>query len=189
MSVYSVRATPDEKMRHLPGDDLIAEPLQSLTHAITVRCRSYRRHGLPEWVTRWLVPPGHFVMQRKQLLGIARRAEQVAGIRQPSGCRPALRRRSARRLGIESSRDRNAAATARDPESGDPSRLFGWGVTFSPTVGKSERPDAAQTAFAGSIVRPLRRLGSVMAVAGMDCQHRTRRRSQNLVGHAAHQQP
>jgi hypothetical protein len=38
MSAYSVRATPDEKMRHLPGDDLIAEPLQSLTHAITVRC-------------------------------------------------------------------------------------------------------------------------------------------------------
>ena len=48
--------------------------------------RSYRLHGLPEWVTRWLVPPGHFVMQRKQLLGIARRAERVAGIRQPSGC-------------------------------------------------------------------------------------------------------
>ena len=86
MSVYSVRATSDEKMRHLPGDDLIAEPLQSLTHAITVRCRSYRLYGLPEWATRWLVPPGHFVMQRKQLLGIDRRAERVAGIRQPSGC-------------------------------------------------------------------------------------------------------
>lgn len=191
MSTHSVRATPDEKMRHLPGDDLIADPLQSLTHAITVRCapeqvwpwlaqmgagragwysydaidnggkrsaeriipelqtievgylfpwlpgasegfillacepghalvlgapapdgstivtwafvleartdgtsrlivrargsRAYRLHGLPEWVTRWLVPPGHFVMQRKQLLGIARRAELMAGIRQPSG--------------------------------------------------------------------------------------------------------
>jgi hypothetical protein len=190
MSAYSVRATPDEKLRHLPGDDLIAEPLQSLTHAITVRCapeqlwpwlaqmgagragwysydaidnggkrsadriipefqtievghlfpwlpgategftllacepgralvlgatapdgtpvvtwafvlesqtggttrlivrargsRAYRFHDLPAWVTRRVVPPGHFVMQRKQLLGIARRAEWAAGVRPPT---------------------------------------------------------------------------------------------------------
>ena len=187
MSAYSVRATPDEKLRHLPGDDLIAEPLQSLTHAITVRCapghvwpwlaqmgagrggwysydaidnggkpsadriikelqtievgylfpwlpgategftllecepghalvlgatapdgtpvvtwafvlesqvggttrlivrargsRAYRFQGLPAWVTRRVVPAGHFVMERKQLLGIARRAELAAGVR------------------------------------------------------------------------------------------------------------
>jgi hypothetical protein len=186
MSAYSVRATPDEKLRHLPGDDLIAEPLQSLTHAITVRCapeqvwpwlaqmgagrggwysydaidnggkpsadriipelqtievgylfpwlpgategftllacepghalvlgatapdgtpvvtwafvlesqsggstrlivrargsRAYRFRGLPAWVTRRVVPAGHFVMERKQLLGIARRAELAAGV-------------------------------------------------------------------------------------------------------------
>jgi hypothetical protein len=186
MPAYSVRATPDEKVRHLPGDDLIAEPLQSLTHAITVRCAprqvwpwlaqmgagrggwysydaidnggkpsaerilpelqtievgylfpwlpgategfvllacepdralvlgapgsdgspvvtwafvlegktegttrlivrargspAYRFHGLPEWVTRRVVPAGHFVMERKQLLGIARRAE-LASVR------------------------------------------------------------------------------------------------------------
>jgi hypothetical protein len=187
MSAYSVRATPDEKMRHLPGDDLIGEPLQSLTHAITVRCspaqvwpwlaqmgagragwysydaidnggkhsadriipelqtievgylfpwlpgategftllacepgrslvlgapafdgsalvtwafvveprtdgttrlivrargsRAYRFQGLPEWVTRRVVPAGHFVMERRQLLGIARRAELAGGVR------------------------------------------------------------------------------------------------------------
>jgi hypothetical protein len=186
MSVRSVRATPDEKMRHLPGDDLIADPLQSLTHAITVRCapeqvwpwlaqmgagragwysydaidnggkrsaervipelqtievgyllpwlpgategfillacepghalvlgalapdgspivtwafvleaqtdgttrlivrargsRAYRFQGLPEWVTRRVVPAGHFVMERRQLLGIARRAELAAAV-------------------------------------------------------------------------------------------------------------
>jgi hypothetical protein len=189
MSIYSVRATPDEKLRHLPGDDLIADPLQSLTHAITVRCapeqvwpwlaqmgagrggwysydavdnggkpsadriipelqtievgylfpwlpgavegftllacepghalvlgatapdgtpivtwafvlesqnggttrlivrargsRAYRFQGLPAWVTRRVVPAGHFVMERKQLLGIARRAELAAGVRRP----------------------------------------------------------------------------------------------------------
>ena len=188
MSDYSVRATRDEKRRPLPGDELIPDPLASLTHAITIRCapehvwpwlaqmgagragwysydaidnggqpsadrivpalqaievgylfpwlpgasegfnvlacdpgralvlgapvtegapvvtwafvleprdggttrlivrargsRTYRFHGLPDWVTRRLVPPGHFVMQRKQLLGIAQRAERVAGVRE-----------------------------------------------------------------------------------------------------------
>lgn len=190
MSTHSVRATAEEKRRQLPGDDLIVDPLASLTHAITVRCvpeqvwpwlaqmgagrggwysydvidnggrrsaeriipelqtievgylfpwlpgasegfnllacepghalvlgapalggspvvtwafvlehgtggttrlivrargsREYRFHRLPEWVTRLVVPPGHFVMQRKQLLGIARRAELVAGVRRPA---------------------------------------------------------------------------------------------------------
>lgn len=185
MSAYSVRATPDERLRHLPGDELIAEPLQSLTHAITVRCapeqvwpwlaqmgagragwysydaidnggkhsaeriipelqtievgylfpwlpgategfillawelghalvlgapapdgspivtwafvlerrtdgttrlivrargsRDYRLRGLPAWVTRRVLPAGHFVMERRQLLGVARRAELAAG--------------------------------------------------------------------------------------------------------------
>ena len=31
--------------------------------------------GLPKWAVNTLVPLGHFVMERKQLLGIARRAE------------------------------------------------------------------------------------------------------------------
>ena len=56
----------------------ILEPLADRTTRLIVRARgsqAYRFRGLPEWVTRWLVPPGHFVMQRKQLLGIARRAE------------------------------------------------------------------------------------------------------------------
>lgn len=36
----------------------------------------YRFHGLPPWLVRRIVPFGHFGMQRKQLLGIARRAEE-----------------------------------------------------------------------------------------------------------------
>jgi len=39
--------------------------------------RSYGFHGLPMWVVKQIVPPGHFVMQRKQLVGIARRAEHT----------------------------------------------------------------------------------------------------------------
>ena len=34
--------------------------------------------GLPHWTVKTLVPWGHLVMQRKQLLGIARRAEAAA---------------------------------------------------------------------------------------------------------------
>ena len=196
MSSHSVRATSDEKRRRLPGDDLIAKPFASLTHAITIRCTAdqvwpwiaqmgagragwysydafdnggrrsaeriipelqdvqvgylfpwlpgaiagflvldceagrfvvlgapdrnglpivtwtfhleplsggmtrllvrarastaYQFHGLPAWVIRRVVPPGHFVMQRKQLLGIAARAESAAGVRRSSWmCDPA----------------------------------------------------------------------------------------------------
>jgi hypothetical protein len=35
----------------------------------------YHFLGLPHWVLKRIVPLGHYVMQRKQLLGIARRAE------------------------------------------------------------------------------------------------------------------
>lgn len=35
----------------------------------------YRPYGLPEWLAVGLGRPAHFIMQRKQLLGIARRAE------------------------------------------------------------------------------------------------------------------
>jgi hypothetical protein len=51
MSSHSVRATPFESRRLLPGDDLIAHPLASLTHAITIRCA-------PEAVWPWLVQMG-----------------------------------------------------------------------------------------------------------------------------------
>jgi hypothetical protein len=37
----------------------------------------YQFHGLPWWLTRRVMPAVHFVMQRKQLLGIAGRAETV----------------------------------------------------------------------------------------------------------------
>jgi hypothetical protein len=37
--------------------------------------RGYAFHGLPWWLARRIVPVVHFVMQREQLLGIARRAE------------------------------------------------------------------------------------------------------------------
>ena len=51
MSSHSVRATPYESRRVLPGDDLIAHPLASLTHAITIRCA-------PEAVWPWLAQMG-----------------------------------------------------------------------------------------------------------------------------------
>ena len=38
----------------------------------------YRFHGLPLWLTRRVVRVVHFIMQRKQLLGIASRAESCA---------------------------------------------------------------------------------------------------------------
>ena len=33
----SVRATPEERLHALPGDELIKEPIGSLDHAITIR--------------------------------------------------------------------------------------------------------------------------------------------------------
>jgi hypothetical protein len=47
---------------------------------LIVRARAgagYQFHSMPWWLAKRIVPFGHFVMQRKQLLGIARRAEQV----------------------------------------------------------------------------------------------------------------
>jgi hypothetical protein len=38
----------------------------------------YRFHGLPLWLTRRVVRVVHFIMQRKQLLGIRSRAERCA---------------------------------------------------------------------------------------------------------------
>jgi hypothetical protein len=47
----SVRANPNERARTLPGDELIAAPLASLTHAITIRAS--RRDVWP-----WLIQMG-----------------------------------------------------------------------------------------------------------------------------------
>ena len=62
----------------------LIEPQTGGTTRLIVRARAseaYQFRGLPHWVVKRLVPPGHFVMQRKQLLGIARRAELSAGVR------------------------------------------------------------------------------------------------------------
>jgi hypothetical protein len=154
----SVRATPLERGRALPGDELIAAPIGTLTHAITVRrparevwpwlaqmgavgtlfpavpgatdgfhvlqldtghslvlgwrpaqnaspimtwafvletvneaatrlvvraraARGYAFYGLPPSIGMPFIRLGHFIMQRKQLLGIASRAES----RRPPG--------------------------------------------------------------------------------------------------------
>jgi hypothetical protein len=45
---------------------------------LIVRARAggdYRFHGFPKWATGLIIPPIHFIMQRKQLIGIAGRAE------------------------------------------------------------------------------------------------------------------
>src|SRR5947208_1535763 len=47
----SVRCRWDERARPLPGDDLISEPIRSITHAITIR-RS------PREVWQWLAQMG-----------------------------------------------------------------------------------------------------------------------------------
>ena len=51
---------------------------QARSTRLLVRVRgshAYQFHGLPQWVVKRIVPAGHYVMERKQLLGIARRAE------------------------------------------------------------------------------------------------------------------
>jgi hypothetical protein len=39
--------------------------------------QGYRFHGLPEWLSNPAIRLVHFVMQRKQLLGIVRRVEET----------------------------------------------------------------------------------------------------------------
>jgi hypothetical protein len=63
---------------------------------LVVRARGgpgYRFHGLPLLLTRVVVRLAHFIMQRKQLLGIKRRAElTTVGARvPPASPRPAER--------------------------------------------------------------------------------------------------
>jgi hypothetical protein len=56
---------------------LLEEPEPNRTRLI-VRGRAgpdYHPYGLPQWVSKLAAPMAHFVMERKQLLGIARRAE------------------------------------------------------------------------------------------------------------------
>jgi hypothetical protein len=58
----------------------VLEPRTDGTTRLIVRGRANAQYGfgrLPAWVVKRLLPPGHFVMQRRQLLGIARRAEQT----------------------------------------------------------------------------------------------------------------
>jgi hypothetical protein len=51
-------------------------PDRSTRLIVRVRAaRGYQFHGLPTWLSRRVIRLAHFVMQRKQLLGIARRAE------------------------------------------------------------------------------------------------------------------
>ena len=60
----------------------VLEPRTDGTTRLIVRSRANAEYGfgrLPAWVVKRLLPPGHFVMQRRQLLGIASRAEQTAG--------------------------------------------------------------------------------------------------------------
>jgi hypothetical protein len=60
---------------------VLEEPEPGCTRLI-VRARGGDRYrppfGLPQWTSNTLVPLGHAVMQRRQLLGIARRAEALA---------------------------------------------------------------------------------------------------------------
>jgi hypothetical protein len=67
---------------------VLEEPEPGCTRLI-VRSRAdtgYRPpFGLPKWTVKTLVPLGHAVMQRKQLLGIARRAEAWAHSLTPPG--------------------------------------------------------------------------------------------------------
>jgi hypothetical protein len=52
----------------------------------------YRFHGLPRLLTKLVIRVVHFIMQRKQLLGIRRRAESMrADTLVPAGEEPCLR--------------------------------------------------------------------------------------------------
>lgn len=58
----------------------VLEDLHHDSTRLVVRVRAasgYRFHGLPWWLTRRIVPVVHSIMQRRQLIGIASRVEQL----------------------------------------------------------------------------------------------------------------
>ena len=59
----------------------VLEPAADGGTRLIVRVRTGPRDdflGMPAWIGRLAIRPIHFIMQRKQLLGIARRAERFA---------------------------------------------------------------------------------------------------------------
>ena len=59
---------------------IVEDAGESATRLI-VRARGgagYQFHGLPWWMTKRIIPVVHFIMQRRQLLGIARRTERAS---------------------------------------------------------------------------------------------------------------
>jgi len=66
--------------RYLTTWAFILERLQSSSTRLIVRGRvapGYHPFGLPQWIALVLARPAHFMMERKQLLSIARRAESL----------------------------------------------------------------------------------------------------------------
>jgi hypothetical protein len=58
----------------------VLEPLQPNSTRLIVRghlASDYHPFGLPQWIALLLARPAHLIMERKQLLGIARRAESL----------------------------------------------------------------------------------------------------------------
>ena len=70
-------AAPEGKL--LTTWAFVLEPASDDSTRLVVRVRGsrdYQFHRIPKWLTRRVIPAVHFVMQRKQLLNIARLAEQ-----------------------------------------------------------------------------------------------------------------
>jgi hypothetical protein len=66
--------------RYLTTWAFVLERLQPNSTRLIVRGRvapDYHPYGLPQWIALPLAGPAHFIMERKQLLGIARRAESL----------------------------------------------------------------------------------------------------------------
>ena len=66
--------------RHLTTWAFVLERLQPNSTRLIVRghvAPGYHPYSLPQWIALLLARPAHFIMERKQLLGIARRAESL----------------------------------------------------------------------------------------------------------------
>jgi hypothetical protein len=78
---WLVLGWPSEKQGYVVTWAFVLTPISQNRTRLVVRARAseaYRLCGLPQAIGLWLARFVHFVMQRKQLLGIARRAERLA---------------------------------------------------------------------------------------------------------------
>ena len=78
---FLVLGWPSQEGMYLSNWTFVLDEVGSDQTRLIVRGRpgpGYHFHGLPLWLLKLAAPIGHYIMQRKQLMGIVRRVERAS---------------------------------------------------------------------------------------------------------------